>query len=93
MDTAATINLSDILGGDHFYPGDGLPELAVFPVRLPFEDYPRLPFLLSSCLAPSRSMDTLDLGISGPVVDVLGGRSVASAPDLVPQVAASGWLV
>ena len=40
MDTAATINLSDILGGDHFYPGDGLPELAVFPVRLPFEDYP-----------------------------------------------------
>ena len=68
------INLSDISGGDHFYPGDGLPELAVFPVRLPFEDYPRLPFLLSSCLAPSRSMDTLSLGISEPVVDVLGGH-------------------
>ena len=31
-------------------------------------------------------MDTLDLGISGPVVDVLGGHSVAGAPDPVPQV-------
>ena len=90
MDTAATIEPSDISGGDHFYPGDGLNQLMVFPICLPFADYPRFPFLLSSCLAPSRSIDTLGLGISGPVVDVLGGRSVAGAPDPVPQVADSG---